>query len=336
MVMENFSWKNIFGNAPRIEHLKKILSEKKFPHAVIFSGLAGIGKRKIAENCAAALLCENPSGGEACGVCHSCKILAANNHPDFYVVEPEKSKSAPNIKISQIRALQNEVLLQPNISACRVVIIDGAEFMNNAAANCLLKTLEEPTGQTIFILTTANRAGLLMTLRSRCGTVNFEKIPAAQIQAALEQRDADFERAKIISLISAGSFGRALKLEESGGYEIRNDALIFLENLLAKKFTVEDIFSKGKTFSDGSRENFSDFVTYIQKILRDVFLIDSAELCNPDLKSRLTKIKIPEKILYALFEEGKKIQRKLNSNANLRLVVESYFLKLKQIVEGVR
>ncbi len=332
--MENFSWKNIFGNAPRVEYLRKILSENKFPHAVIFSGVEGIGKRKIAENCAAALLCENPNDGEACGVCASCKILAAGNHPDFYVVEPEKSKTAQNIKIGQIRALQSEVLLQPNISSCRVVIIDGAEFMNNAAANCLLKTLEEPTGQTIFILTTANRAGLLMTIRSRCGTVNFDKISAADIETALKLRGVESERAQIISNISDGSFGRALKLEESGGYEIRNDALNFLENLLAKKITVEDIFERGKTFSEGSKENFADFVTYIQKILRDVLLIEGAELYNPDLKSKLAKIKIAEKILYELFDEGKKIQRKLNSNANLRLVVESYFLKLRQIVEG--
>ena len=330
--MENFSWQNIFGNAPRIEYLKKILAEEKFPHAVIFSGVEGIGKRKIAENCAAALLCEN-SNVEACGTCESCRILAAGTHPDFYVVEPEKSKSAPNIKIGQIRALQSEVSLQPNHSACRVVIIDGAEFMNNPAANCLLKTLEEPTGQTIFILTTANRAGLLMTLRSRCGTVNFEKIPAEIIQSELELRGVETERAKTISLIADGSFGRALKLEESGGYEIRNDALIFLENLLAKKITVEEIFNRGKNFSDDSRGNFFDFVTHIQKILRDVFLINQAELYNQDLKFRLEKFKIAEETLYKIFDEGKKIQRRINSNANLRLLVESYFIKLKQISE---
>mgnify|MGYP002624859459 CR=1 FL=1 len=331
--MENFSWKNIFGNAPRIENLKKMLAQKNFPHAVIFSGVEGIGKRKIAETCAAVLLCENPKEGEACGKCLSCRILAAGNHPDFYVVEPEQSKTAPNIKIGQIRILQDAVALQPERSACRVVIIDGAEFMNTAAANCLLKTLEEPTGQTIFILVTANRAGLLMTVRSRCGTVNFEKISAAEIETALKLRGVDSGRAQIISQISDGSFGRALKLEESGGYELREDALNFLENLLAKKISIEDIFNKGKTFSEGSKENFADFVNYLQKILRDVFLLEQAELYNPDLKSRLIKIKIPEKNLYALFEEGKKIQRKINSNANLRLLAESYFLKLRQSIE---
>ena len=120
-------------------------------------------------------------------------------------------------------------------------------------------------------------------------------------------------------------------MEESGGYEIRNDALNFLENLLAKQITVEEIFNRGKTLSEGTRENFSDFVTYIQKILRDIFVMEQAELLNSDLKSRLAKIKIPEKVLYQLFDEGKKIQCKLTSNANLRLLAESYFLKLKSL-----
>lgn len=330
--MEKFSWKNISGNAPRIEHLRKILTENKFPHAVIFSGIAGIGKRKIAENCAAALLCENPNNGEACGVCASCKILAAGTHPDFYVIEPEESKTAPNIKIGQIRDLQDEVSLQPVRSKCRVVIIDGAEFMNKPAANSLLKTLEEPTGQSIFILTTANRAGLLMTIRSRCGTVNFDKISAAEIADALKLRGIESAMAKTVSLIADGSLGRALKLEESGGFEIRNDALNFLENLSTKKFSVEDIFNKGKDFS--TKENFSDFVTYVQKILRDVFLLESAELYNADLKSRLAKLKIPDETLYELFDAGKNIQRKINSNANLRLLAESYFLKMKLLIEN--
>ena len=83
-----------------------------------------------------------------------------------------------------------------------------------------------------------------MTIRSRCGTVNFDKISAADIETALKLRGVDSGRAQIISQISDGSFGRALKLEESGGYEIRNDALNFLENLLAKKITVEEIFNR--------------------------------------------------------------------------------------------
>ena len=323
------SWQDIFGNAARLEQLKNILAEGKFPHAVIFSGVAGIGKRKIAETCAKVLLCENPKNGEACGVCKSCKLMKAGSHPDFYIVEPEESKSAPNIKIGQIRDLQAEAALQPNHSNCRVVIIDGAELMNAPAANCLLKTLEEPTGQTIFILVTANRAGLLMTVRSRCITMNFDKLSAAQIKNALENRGVESGKAETISLIADGSFGRALQLESSGGYEIRESALNIFERLCANKFDNEEIFQQGALMADWSREQFSDFITYIQKILRDIYLIDAEKIYNPDLKARLSKIKIPEENLLALFDTGTKIQRRLKSNANLRLLAEAYFMRLR-------
>lgn len=319
----------IFGNAARIAQLRKIIAEDKFPHAVIFSGVAGLGKRLIAENCAAAILCENPTGGEACGVCKSCKLIAAGTHPDFFVVEPEESKSAPNIKIAQIRELQTATAVKPMRSERRVVVIDGAELMNNAAANCLLKTLEEPTGQSIFILVTANRAGLLMTVRSRCVTVNFEKIPAAEIATALELRGVEKSRAEIISLVADGSLGRALKLENSGGYELRESALDFVEKLCAKKITVEDIFAKGAEIDKWTRENFSEFVSYVQKILRDVYLSDAAEPLNPDLKARLAKIKIPAETLFKMLEAGTETQRRLRSNAALRLLAESYFMRLR-------
>lgn len=319
----------IFGNAARIAQLRKIIAEDKFPHAVIFSGAAGIGKRKIAENCAASILCENPTGGEACGVCESCKIMAAGSHPDFLVVEPEESKSAPNIKIAQIRALQEKTAIRPMRSERRVVIIDGAELMNNASANCLLKTLEEPTGQTIFILVTANRAGLLMTMRSRCVTVNFEKLSAAEIAKALELRGVEKVRAETISLIADGSLGRALRLESSGGYELRESALDFIEKLCAKKITVEDIFSRGAEIDKWSRENFGEFVGCVQKILRDVYLLDAAEPFNADLKARLGKIKIPAETLYELFDAGIEIQWRLRSNATLRLLAEAYFMRLR-------
>lgn len=331
--MENFKfdWKNIVGHAKKIEQLKKIIATEKFPHAIIFSGQEGIGKKKIAETCAAVLLCENPTGGEPCGVCANCKLIAAGSHPDFYFVAPDDTKSARNIKIGQIRALQKEASLRPVQADRRIVLLDGAEFMNKAAANCLLKTLEEPPSQTIFILLTANRAGLLLTLRSRCRTFNFDRLTTEEIFSVLIERDIDSGKAEKISILSGGSLGRALLLAESGGYELRESALDFLERLAQEKITNEDIFLKGVQISEWSRENFSDFVIYLQKILRDIFLSEEVELYNPDLKDRLKKIKIPEKRLSEMIQAGAETHRRLKSNASLRLLGEAYLLRLKKI-----
>lgn len=321
------SWENIIGHGAIVQRLKKIACEKNFPHAIIFSGMEGIGKRKVAEIFAAALLCENPVDGEPCGVCANCRLMLGKSHPDFYVVEPEISKAVRNIKIDQIREMQAETSLRPVQADRRVVIIDGAEFMRSAAANCLLKTLEEPVSQTIFILITTNRAGLLMTVRSRCVTINFERLTAEQIKSELERRG--ISTAEKISVISGGSLGKAINLAESGGYEIRESAFDIIEKISRADLNNEDIFMKGAQMSDWTREQFADFIIYIQKILRDIFLQDSAELYNPDLKARLSEIKISEQKIFELIEIGADIHKKIKSNANLRLLAESYFLRMK-------
>lgn len=324
-----FVWDNVLGHSAKIDDLRKIIADGKFPHAVIFSGVTGIGKRKVAEICAATLLCENPGDGNACGSCPSCKLMSGSSHPDFYVVEPEETKTTRNIKIAQIRTLQSEAVLKPLQSSCRVVLIDGAEFMNNAAANCLLKTLEEPPSQTIFILTTANRAGLLMTMRSRCLTMNFDKLSAEDIVLGLIRHGVDSDTADKISLIADGSLGRAITLTESGGYEIRETAVDIVERLCRNEVTNEDIFAKGTQIAEWSREQFGDFIIYIQKILRDIYMLGITKLYNVDFTERLGNIRISEQRLYAMIAEGVKVRRRLNSNANLKLLAESYLMRLR-------
>ena len=333
MTMEKFklSWENLFGHATNVEHLKKNIAEQKFPHAVIFSGVEGIGKRLTAEICAAALLCDNQHDGEPCGVCENCRLTAARTHPDFYVVEPESTKTARNIKIGQIREMQTEASLRPINSARRVVIIDGAELMNNAAANCLLKTIEEPPSQTIFILLTASRSNLLMTIRSRCITINFDKLSAEQIQRALINQGVDESEAARLSVIADGSFGRALKLKDSGGSQLREEALDTIEKIYRAELTNEDIFTYGAKVADWSRDNFADFLTHVQKILRDICFAEVLEPYNSDLTSRLVNIKIPERKIFAMITIGAQFNRRLKSNANLRLLAEAYLFQLRKL-----
>lgn len=332
--MNDFKLKkrNLFGNAATIEHLLKNIAEEKFPHAVIFAGTEGIGKRLAAEICAAALLCDNPIDGEACGVCESCRLVAAHTHPDFYIVEAETTKTARNIKIGQIRDMQAEASLRPINSSRRVIILDGAELMNNAAANCLLKTIEEPPSQTIFILLTASRSSLLMTIRSRCRTINFDKLTPAQIRDALIERGVEQSEATRLSVIADGSFGRALKLKDSGGAQLRETALDTLEKISRAKLTNEDIFTLGATVADWSREMFTDFLTHVQKILRDICFAEVLEPHNFDLAPRLHEIKIPERKIFAMLETGAEFYRRLKSNANLRLLAEAYLFRLKKII----
>lgn len=325
-------WENFFGHAATVDYLRKNIASGKFPHAVIFAGTEGIGKRTAADICAAALLCDNPVDGSPCGVCESCRLTAAKSHPDFYIVEPEANKTKTRlIKIGQIRAMQSEAALRPINSERRVVIIDGAELMNNAAANCLLKTIEEPPSQTIFVLVTANLSSLPITIRSRCMTVHFDRLPPAQIQDALIARGVEFDEARRLSVIAGGSFGRALTLKDSGGAQLREDAFNTLEKISRGELNNEDIFTFGATVAEWPRDRFADFVIYIQKILRDVYSADVSEPLNPDLSERTAALNISEQKIFALIETGTAFHRRLKSNASLRLMAEAYLMSLRKI-----
>ena len=331
--MEGFNWSDILGNEEKVGQIREMIKSRQFPNAVIFSGLAGIGKKMIAKVAAMSLLCE--SDNKPCGDCPSCRAFMAASHPDYYYMEPDRSKANPMIKIDQVRALQAEVSLMPVMSDLRMVIIDDAELMNGAAQNCLLKTIEEPSGLSKFILTTSNRSRLLMTLRSRCMIINFERLSEEDIARGLDLRNID--NAAEIAVISNGSLGQAIKLAENDGLQIRSDTLDFLESL--PKLSIEDIFSKGQSLSTQPKENFREWTNNLQKFLRDLLIvnvdIEKHYYYNRDLRKRLSKLhgQFRDSAVFDMLHETAEIQRRLNSNANLELLIESFFIRLKKIIQ---
>lgn len=148
--------------------------ENRLPHALLFSGIAGTGKRGIAFYLAQALLCkEVSSDGKVCGHCHDCHMSQGKTHPNIYTVQPEKEGHA--IKVDQIRALADFVNQSSIQGQYRVVIIYPAQSMNVNAANALLKTLEEPSQGAVIILVTEQYGYLPATVLSRCQRLMFAK-----------------------------------------------------------------------------------------------------------------------------------------------------------------
>ncbi|WP_426141674.1 DNA polymerase III subunit delta' [Pseudomonas sp. DWP3-1-2] len=135
-------------------------------HAYLLHGPAGIGKRALAERLMASLLCQRPEGLDACGQCKSCLLLVAGSHPDNYVLEPEEADKA--IKVDQVRDLVSFVVQTAQMGGRKVVLIEPVESMNINAANALLKSLEEPSGNTVLLLVSHQPSRLLPTVRSRC------------------------------------------------------------------------------------------------------------------------------------------------------------------------
>ncbi|WP_236232364.1 DNA polymerase III subunit delta' [Pseudomonas tohonis] len=135
-------------------------------HAYLLHGPAGIGKRALAERLMARLLCQKPEGLDACGQCKSCYLLAAGTHPDNFVLEPEEADKA--IKVDQVRELVEFVVQTAQLGGRKVVLLEPAEAMNLNSANALLKSLEEPSGDTVLLLISHQPSRLLPTIKSRC------------------------------------------------------------------------------------------------------------------------------------------------------------------------
>ena len=174
-----------------------LVDPEKLPHAMLFVGPEGVGKSAFAQALAARLLCEQQTErnvGIACGVCSSCIWLASGNHPDFRLVQPEdreewgggednddtsRSSAAARkpgpgqIRVDQIRALEDFVFVGSHRQGRRIALLAPAEMMTPAAANSLLKILEEPPSGVYFILVSSHWRRLLPTILSRCRSVVF-------------------------------------------------------------------------------------------------------------------------------------------------------------------
>jgi DNA polymerase-3 subunit delta' len=136
----------------------------RFAHGLLFTGSAGLGKFKLASKLAKYLLCTDKLSNDACGKCHSCHLFEANNHLDFHLLQSEANKA---IGIDQVRSLIDVLNERPHLGENKVVVIKDAQLLSTAAANALLKTLEEPQGNSYLILLARTHHQLMPTLFSR-------------------------------------------------------------------------------------------------------------------------------------------------------------------------
>jgi DNA polymerase-3 subunit delta' len=220
--------------------LQRLLADReRLPHALLVCGRAGIGKTEFARALSAGVLCEASRDGLACGACPSCHWLSQGNHPDYREIVPEaseedvegeeasaaKSEKAKSIviKIDQIRAVADFIALSTHRSGFRVLLLHPAESMQPAAANALLKTLEEPPPHTLIVLVSDQPARLLATIRSRCRIVN---LPVPPEKEALEWlRAQGVAQPETLLAAAGGAPLLARELAEPGEAELRKRIL---------------------------------------------------------------------------------------------------------------
>lgn len=327
-------WTAIVGHIENIRMLRHMESSRRMPHAVLLSGPGGIGKFMVASVLGAALLCMAPES-RPCGKCQSCLQMLHDTHPDFLMIRPDGLA----IKIEQIRKLQHEVALAPYVSSRRVCIIDGAELLTVQAANSLLKVLEEPVGDVVFILVSGNRQMLLATILSRCMTIAFQPLTDIVLTQALKDRGFSPEQSDVAARLSRGRMGAALSMLESDGFAIRNQAANILEGLLAGSMTV--VWDTATIFEKMERKDLLQIVGYFSYLLRDIVLIITGQgsqfLFNIDLAERLRgqAERWSEQRLLKALQVVEIARRALNGNANARLTSEALLIKIYDLVREV-
>lgn len=303
------------------------LAERRVAHGLLFCGPPGVGKRVFAQEVMAALLCRARSDdARACGECPACRQRAAGTHPDISRLEPEES--GKRIKVEQVRRFSHALHLTPQYDSGRIGWIDPAESLSASAANSLLKTLEEPPAGCHILLVTDRLSALLPTLRSRC---QMWRVPAADPQTA---------RTWLVEQgVSAADLPHADRLRTPlaarAGIEHGLDGLMAqwdqdLSRLLRRRANPVAIAERA---AEADRRLWSDWLYRRCNDLMQVCVIDeaSAGLDEATVAAARTLGIAP---LQGWSHQVTEVVRRLDSNADWRLMLESLFIDLSQRIAG--
>jgi len=312
--------------------LTRSASKNRLAHSYLFCGSSGAGKMTLAKEFVKWLFCEKirlekSSDREPCGICRSCQEIEKNNHPDLLVVSADQEKKSTEIGISRIRDLQHQLLFYPYKSSLKVVIIEEAHNLTREAANAFLKTLEEPSSQSLIILTSSAWDSILPTILSRCQLIKFLPVPLNELREGMELLGARGSVLDKIIKLSSGRPGYARSL-------LDNQVLLSDHESHIKK--LEDILKSDLVFRFEAARELSQDVCLAKEILSQWLLY---------LRDRLLEIsgqtgllineKKPSKISYSpasLLRTCREIMsaREIltNPSFNARLVLEVLLMKI--------
>lgn len=329
------SFNNIKGQREVITSLENSIRSNKVGHGYIFSGPRGIGKRTVAKVFASLLLCQELSknGHELspCGSCLCCQLVQNGTNPDLHIVETDEN----SISVEEIRKLQSDINIRPMYSKRKVYLIFDCDKMTVQAQNCLLKTLEEPPGYGVIILTSSNYDALLETIRSRSLRYNFRKNTSQEIREILEDRCVDSIKEKdFIISYSDGIIGTALELAQSGEFaQIREQTLEIVQKLV--KARLLDVFEVYDFFED-NKANIDTILDIMTLYYRDLLVALNSWKENILINSDKKDIILDNVSKYTINKLVRNVEiientrRSLKYNANYQLAVETMLMKLQE------
>lgn len=284
----------------------------RLPHALAFTGPAGIGKRGLAWAFAQKLLCDKDPSVAPCGECGPCRRVELHQSENVLCIEPQKG----SIRLEASTQIL-EFLVLRLMGRARVIIIDGAQLLNPQAANSLLKVIEEPPAQTFFILTVPEISQLLPTLRSRVQVLRLSPLTALQLKAHSEGSVPEW-----LLNSARGSFEQLEAFRDPAAQEIRNQVFAFLSaSIRGEREGLEEIFNVTR-----DREAALGVTRFLQQFLRDWSVLETGEIVHSDLKAGL--VALPARASadrIKLWQKAFQMETDISANVDRHLIFENFF-----------
>ena len=337
--------------------LKNAIHSGKLAHAYLFCGPRGVGKTTCARIFAKTINCTNPTeNGEPCNQCESCQSFNQQRSYSIYELD-----AASNNSVEDIRSLNEQVRIPPQVGKYKVYIIDEVHMLSQAAFNAFLKTLEEPPTHAIFILATTEKHKIIPTILSRCQIYDFSRIEASDIIAHLkgiaekENINCDYEALRIIAQKSDGCMRDALSLFDQMASFTQGDLTYTkvieslnvldyeyyfrLTDFIIEKKTAQclllfnEVLNKGfegNIFIEGAASHFRDLLVNSDEATADLFE------GSADLRGRYTEQarRCTPKMLFSAIKLCSNCSLNYRSSRNKRLQVELTLIELSQMSDG--
>ena len=313
--------KKIFGHEAQIKKLLTAQKSGHLPHALLFVGPSGVGRKRVAWALAQTLLCKEEE--LACGNCVDCLQVEKEINTNILFIEPE----GLSIKVEAIRPLFRFLSLQSS-SLARVVIMDSAHQMNPQAAGSLLKILEEPPSDTYFILISNHLSSLPITIRSRVQALRFSPLNLQDLQAVLEQNQMSDHEGSWLLQAAQGSLDNIEKWREN------KEARLQSFNLLKAALLKEELYSLGDLTDLVKEREKALFVCLCwQQILRDAFILkvgSKSKVIHPDQTELLNLLQaLPLEKLSLFFQNTVQLEWDLKSYVDSSLAFDNLFILLR-------
>ncbi len=310
------------------EGIATLEKRKQLPHAIMLSGGAGLGAGMLAEELAALILCKSPVDNHACGSCKSCSLLSAGSHNDFVRLSPEEE--GKQIKVDAVRALVEFVTESSMRGGHKVAIINPVEGMNLSGSNALLKTLEEPAGDTILFLVAERQESVLPTIRSRC-QIKTIKPPEEHVALSwLKSQNlvhSDEQLAAYLAIAHNEPL-KSLRYAEQGAWDQQLAMLKGLSETLKRQVSVPELAAKWSDDFLGDRLEW--LIQWTEQMIRFVSTGDDSVFSHAEGVAMLSylAVKSDPELLFALRDKILREFRLLRgaTNPNPQLLCESIIL----------